>query len=298
MVDARLIYDAKAVVGESIVWDERENCLFWVDIIRGTIHRLDPATGDHHYWKGPGLVTSIGLRKNGGAVVGLAKTVAMWDFGEEFAPLADIEPDLPENRLNEGVVGPDGAFWVGTMQNNINRDGSPREMSAKTGALYRVSADGAVRQISERCFGITNTLVWTRDRRLITADTMANSLYSFGIHPQSSQLEDRRVIQSGFDRGLPDGSCPDADGYFWNCRVAGGACVARFAPDGRLDRIVDLPCSWPTSCVFGGPDLSTLYITSARFTMSDKHLAENPNEGGIFAVDPGARGVPGNRFGS
>ncbi|MDS9950870.1 MAG: SMP-30/gluconolactonase/LRE family protein, partial [Planktomarina sp.] len=89
----------------------------------------------------------------------------------------------------------------------------------------------------------------------------------------------------------------DAEGYIWNCRVVGGGCVVRFDPEGRVDRVVDLPCSWPTSCTFGGPDLKTLYVTSARFTMTDNHLLAHPFEGGLFAIKPGVVGLRANLFG-
>ena len=89
----------------------------------------------------------------------------------------------------------------------------------------------------------------------------------------------------------------DAEGFIWNCRVVGGSCLVRFSPDGRIDRVVDLPCSWPTSCAFGGEGLDTLYVTSTRFTMTEDHLAANPQEGGLFAVDAGVSGNPCNRFG-
>jgi sugar lactone lactonase YvrE len=141
-------------------------------------------------------------------------------------------------------------------------------------------------------------MAWTADGRFITADTMKNQLYSYRLDGTSSQLSDRRLLFGGFERGLPDGSCMDADGYLWNCRVVGGSCLARIAPDGTLDRLVELPCSWPTSCAFGGDDLDTLFVTSARFTMSAEHLQANPHEGGLFAVRPGVRGAREHRFGA
>ena len=295
--NAELVLDAKNIVGESIIWDDRDNSLYWVDIISKDIHALAPDSGAHRSWAAPELVTSIGLRKEGGFVVGLEKTIASWAPDLPFTPIAMVEPDLPENRLNEGVVGPDGAFWVGTMQNNINPDGSPRDITAHTGAWHRVSSDGEVRRISAEPVGITNTLVWTDDGRLITADTLENALYAHEREPGTDRLINRTTIQQGFDRGLPDGSCPDAEGYFWNCRVVGGRCVARFSTNGEFDRIVELPCSWPTSCTFGGPDLDQLFVTSARFTMDEDHLRANPEEGGLFAVDVGVRGRRSNRFG-
>lgn len=294
MVD--MVLDARNVVGESIVHDERNAALCWVDIVGRRIHRLALPSGDLQCWDTPEIVTSIGLAADGGAVIGMAKTVARFDFAGTITPFAEVEPDLPGNRLNEGVVAPDGSFWVGTMQNNIAPDGSPEDVTASTGRLYRVTPDGAVTPLSDDRFGITNTMVWTDDGRLITADTMENALYSYEIGPGGS-LRDRRTLLAGFERGLPDGSCIDADGFIWNCRVVGGACLIRMAPDGSIDRVVELPCSWPTSCAFGGAHLSTLYVTSARFTMDADHLAANPQEGGLFALDVGVKGLPSHRFG-
>jgi sugar lactone lactonase YvrE len=115
--EGKLIFAAEDVVGESLVWDDRTKRLAWVDIIGRRIHRLDSLTLDHESWDMPDLVTSIGLRSDRGAIVGLRKQVALWDFGGPLRTLATIEPNFPGNRLNEGVVAPDGAFWVGTMAN-------------------------------------------------------------------------------------------------------------------------------------------------------------------------------------
>ena len=260
------LFSAADIVGESVVYD-------------------GPA---------PDFATSIGLRADGGAVVGLRERVSLWDYNDDFRTLAVVEPDLPDNRLNEGRVGPDGAFWVGTMQNNLNPDGSPKEMSRNSGAIYRVDADGGVERLTPREFGITNTMAWTRHDLFLTADTLRNEIFAYDF--RVGALANKRIFAAPIDRGAPDGSCLDADGRLWNCRVAGGACVACFKPDGRLERLVELPCSWPTSCAFGGPDLSTLFVTS-RFTMTEEHLANNPHEGGLFAVETGARGQRENRFG-
>lgn len=295
--EAELILDARNIVGESLVWDDRRSRLVWVDIIGRKIHRLDPLSADHQTWDAPDLATSIGLRQDGGAIVGLRKEIASWDFGGPFRTIARIEPDHPGTRLNEGVVAPDGSFWVGTMMNNIGAGDAPSAITRDAGQLYRVDAGGAVTLLSEDRFGITNTMAWSPDGRFITADTMKNQLYSYRLDSTASRLDDRRPLFGGFARGLPDGSCMDSDGYIWNCRVAGGSCLVRIAPDGTLDRTVELPCSWPTSCAFGGEDLDTLFVTSARFTMSADHLQANPHEGGLFAIRPEVRGIRTNRFG-
>ena len=171
-IGAALVFDARDVVGESLVWDEARARLVWVDIIGRRIHRLDPLSGAHESWPAPDLVTSVGLRKDGGAVVGLRKDIALWDFGGPFRAFAAIEADRPGNRLNEGVVAPDGSFWVGTMANNIGPDDAPVAIAADAGRLYRLAPDGKVTSLSEDSFGITNTMAWLPDGRFVTADTM------------------------------------------------------------------------------------------------------------------------------
>jgi sugar lactone lactonase YvrE len=291
----RLVLPAADVVGESPVWDDRRNCLIWVDIIGRRIHRLNPATGAHETWPTPGRVTSIGLRADGGAIVGLERHLALWDWGDEFRTLCEVEPELPGNRLNEGAVGPDGAFWVGTMQNNIGPDDGPVAIAGAQGSIYRLAPDLGLTRVCDDRFGITNTFVWPAPDRFVTADSLENALYSYRV--RDGRLEGRRLFQTGFPRGVPDGSCIDAEGFLWTARVAGGACLTRSDPEGRIVAVVDLPCSWPTSCAFGGPGLATLFVTSARFTMSPAHLAAHPEEGGLFALEPGPRGLPAARFG-
>ena len=290
---AALVVDAGNIVGESVVWDDRTSMLYWVDIIGRKIFAWQQGKTAQS-WAMEEIVTSIGLCTDSRVILGLAKQVALWDFHAPPVPLVAIEPDQPQTRLNEGVVGPDGCFWVGTMQNNIAADGSPMEITAAMGRLYRVHPDGRVDSLSDDRFGITNTLVWTDDGQLITADTLENALYAYCITPAG--LTDRRTVLKGFPRGLPDGSCRDAEGFIWNCRVVGGGCVIRIAPDGRVDKVIELPCSWPTSCAFGGPALDQLFVTSARFTMSPQLLAANPQEGGVFCVDTGHRGALPHRF--
>jgi sugar lactone lactonase YvrE len=294
MIDA-MVFDARDIVGESLVYDDRRDGLIWVDIGGRRIHRLSLSDGEHEIWIPPDFPTSIGLRRDGGAIVGLRDRVALWNFGGPFETLAVIEPDLPDNRLNEGRVGPDGSFWVGTMQNNLTADGEPKAMNRDSGAIYRVAADGGVAQLTPREFGISNTMAWTQDGRFLTADTLKSALYAYDF--RDGTLANKRIFASPLERGLPDGSCLDEDDNLWNCRVAGGASVAKFRSDGQLDRLVELPCSWPTSCTFAGPALDRLFVTSARFTMAPQHLLANPQEGGLFALDVGSRGRAENRFG-
>lgn len=294
---ADVILEARDVVGESIVWSSAERALYWVDIGGKRIHRLEIASRRHDTWKTPDFPTSIGMRKDGGFIVGLRRSVCLWWPGGAFETFAVPEPDLPDNRLNEGRVAPDGSFWVATMQNNLNADGSPKDMDRQSGALYRIAPSGAISQLTANAYGITNTMGWTRDGRFLFADTLANEIYNFAYDATAHSLSDRRTIVKDFARGLPDGSCLDADDHLWNCRVVGGSAVAQFDKDGALLQLVELPVSWPTSCTFGADDLTTLFVTSARFTMTPDHLAAHPQEGSLIAVEGAGRGVPEPKFG-
>lgn len=290
MTQARRILDVGCIVGESLVWNHRNGELLWVDMLGHRIHSFDPANGRHRTWPTPEMVTSIGLRSDGGAIVALEKRVTLWDFDDRFETIAVVEPDLVDNRLNEGVVGPDGAYWVGTMQNNVMPDGSPKQQTQSSGRIYRVTRDGHVDALTQDLFGSVNTLAWSGGR-LFTADTPKNRIYSYRCDPVTGQLSDRRVILADHPRGLPDGSCLDENGLLWNCRVVGGSSLLQIDASGRIARDIELPCSWPTSCAFGGPDLSTLYVTSARFTMHEAHLAAAPWEGDLFAIRVNTRGM-------
>lgn len=293
---ARLVFDAQDTVGESLVWDDRRHRLVWIDIIGRRVHALDPDTGDHRLWPMPFRPTSIALRADGGAMLCSERHICRWDWEGDPVPLVEVEPGLPLNRLNEGAAGPDGALWLGSMHQNIAEDDSPADIPAATGHLYRYAPDGTLARVTDDLFGITNTLVWPEPDVLVVGDTLANALYSYPVGA-GARLGARAVFAEGLARGLPDGSCTDAAGEVWNARVVGGSAVACLARDGTLQRYLDVPCSWPTSCAFGGAKLDTLFVTSARFTMDAAHLAQAPHEGGLFAIDGAGVGRLAWRFG-
>jgi len=287
------------IVGESLVWDDRRGLLLWVDMLGRAIHAYDPATTRHTVWDTPEIVTSIGMRADGGYIVGLRKRVTLWEPGSPFRAFAEPEADLPDNRLNEGVVGPDGCFWVGTMQDNVAPDGTSRAQTAKTGRVWRITPEGAVLPLCEDHFGLTNTIAWPEPGRVVIGDTGENTLYSYTWSAGQRALRNRRVFFGPHEAGLPDGSCVDARGCLWNCRVVGGARVLCIDGEGVERAHVTTPCTWPTSCVFGGAALDTLYIASARFTMSADHLESAPWEGNLFACrETGRTGRLHHRFGT
>ena len=282
-------------VGEGPFWDEREQTLWWVDIVGKTVQRWSPATGAHRRWPMPDFPSAVVLRAAGGALLAMRDGLRFMDLESgALEPFCAPDADRPENRSNEAKCGPTGDFWLGTMDNNLEPDGSPRAMRHDRGALYRVRSDGSfTREVDG--VGLSNTLAWTDGgRTLLFGDTLTGVISAFAVRDDGG-LGARRVFSEEKLPGYCDGSTIDADGFLWNARFA-GSCLIRFAPDGRVDRRIELPVTNPTSCCFGGPDLRTLYVTSARFGLGPEQLARNPAEGAVLALDAGVVGTPSIRF--
>jgi sugar lactone lactonase YvrE len=177
------------------------------------------------------------------------------------------------------------------MKNNVAPDGGHLEVTGNSGSLYRVTPGGDV-TIWDTGFGITNTMVWSPDHKTFyCACSLRNTIYAYDYDLSNSAVRNRRKFVEKVDRGLPDGSAIDEEGYLWNCRFFGG-CILRIAPDGKIDRVIEMPVSNVTNCIFGGRDLKTLYITSASIGASvGERLA-----GGLFAMDTNVRGLPASQF--
>lgn len=273
------------------MWCDEEQSLYWVDINRFLIHRLD-AGGAVRTWLFDEPVTALGLTGRAGTlVVALASRLIFWHAEtDERQDQGFRLPGYPAVRLNDGRPGPHGSFWAGSMRNNVAPDGTSLEAGGTDGALYRIDPDGSVSEW-QRDIGIANTLAWSPDHtRFYFADTLCNAIYAYDYDGATGAIANRRPFFAGFERGLPDGSAMDSEGFLWNCRWGGG-CVVRIAPDGAIDRIVDMPARNITSCTFGGPGLRTLFVTSASLSAPAHRLA-----GGLFAFQTGIPGLPEYRF--
>jgi sugar lactone lactonase YvrE len=198
----------------------------------------------------------------------------------------------PAVRLNDARSDPRGSLWVGSMRNNIAADGSAIEFGGTDGVLLRLDADGKT-SVWRKDIGISNTMVWSPDRRrFYTGDSIANVIWAYDYDQATGAISNERPFLQGFARGLPDGSAMDAEGFLWNCRYYGN-CVVRVAPDGKIDRVVEMPVKNITTCCFGGADLKTLFVTtaSAHAPLGDR-LA-----GSLFAIRTEVKGQAENRFG-
>jgi xylono-1,5-lactonase len=289
----RCIWPAAAVLGEGGLWSVRQQCLYWVDILSRRVHRLDPSSGAQDTWTLEEEVSALAERGEGaGLAIALRRGPAFWDPARPMdAPryLCQPEPERSGNRFNDARCDGAGRWWMGSMDFGCE---------APTGALYRVEPDGAWVRLDDG-FPVTNGPTWIQGgRTLLFNDTVRGQVLAYDCNPATGEIGGRRLwLAFAPEEGLPDGMTTDALGRVWICHWGGG-CVTCHDPQTAQELArVCLPVSQVTSCTFGGPDLTTLYITSARFGLDDEALAREPLAGGLFAVDAVCAGRAAAVFG-
>lgn len=280
--------DARAILVESLWWDAERRAMRWTDISTGTLHTSPlegrPDGGDDESALLPPPLASFQPAASGGFVAALGDRVVLLDAdGRLGETLAVVPHRHPELRLNEGKCDPFGAFVVGSMD---LRDESP------DGALYRVHPDGRLETLLGG-IAVANGFEWSDDgRTFYFTDTPVKTVYSCSYEPDGSLGEPRPLLT-----GLPsDGLARDRDGGFWSGLFGEGAVVRRLA-DGRVTDRIELPAPNITSVAFGGDDLSTLFVGSAREQLEEHDLEAHPRSGGVFTVETAVRGYPVHRFG-
>jgi sugar lactone lactonase YvrE len=279
--------------GEGAVWHAAHGAVYWADINRFLIHRFTVADQCVRTWFFDEPVTAIALTdRDDVLVVALGSSVILWQPASDIRhePMFRVE-GWPKVRLNDGRADPRGSFWVGSMYNNVLADGSTREIVGKHGTLYRIDPDFRT-TVHRREIGCSNTLGWSPDRRrFYFADSNANTMWAYDYDQATGAIANETDFFTGFERGLPDGSTVDAHGYLWNCRYDGG-CIIRVAPNGDIDRVIEMPVSKITTCTFGGADLKTLFVTTACVAApANERLA-----GGLFAIQCDVSGQAENKF--
>jgi len=289
-VQATCVVDCKNVLGEGAVWCPREQVLWWIDISSPSLWRFEPRADRVDHWPLPKPPGSFALRKNGGFLFAFRNSLATLDEPEgEVHWLETPGLTLGDERFNDGKTDRAGRFWTGTLD---------RRLGNAIGQLYRVDTDLRVTAM-DRGFTISNGIGWSPDdRTLYFTDTPSRRIYRYDFDAASGKIANRRVfVEAEPGHGGPDGMTVDAAGYVWSAQFDRW-CIHRYAPDGTLERSVRLPVQRPTTCMFGGPDLATLYVTTARMDLAADALAAQPQAGGVFALDPGVRGLPEPRFGA
>ncbi len=282
------LVDARCQVGESPVWDARQNRLFWVDVLARTVFALDVASGQLRRWTFDGPVGSLGLTRTGRLVVAIGLAVHLFDpRTEALLRLASLDDEPPTNRLNDGKVGPDGAFWVGTMDD--------RAVKEPVAALYRVTADGrAERKITGLV--VSNGLAWSADgRTMFHTDSRGPWIDRYDFEPATGQASNRtRIATMDEATGRPDGGAGDAEGFYWSAGVSAGR-LNRISRDGEIVATYPVPVPAPTMPCFCGDDLKTLVITSLKPDNPDV-LASAPQSGSLFIASSPVAGARVHRW--
>ena len=282
-IQAELALEARAELAEGPVWDDRAGCLWWVDIMRGEVHRFDPTTGEDRSRQIGQPVGAAVPSRAGDLVLAVRDGFARLDFSTgRVTPIARVDHSKPECRMNDGKCDRAGRFWAGTMA----IDETPG-----AGALYRLDASGCAHVVL-RGVTISNGLDWSLDDRVMYyIDSPTGRVDCFDFDAASGTLANRRpfvTIPSG--QGIPDGLTVDADGFVWTALWGGGA-VHRYASDGSLDTVVRVPASRTTSCAFGGNDCRELFITTSVMELSPAERGAEPDAGALFRCRPGPAGV-------
>ncbi|MBY0317399.1 MAG: SMP-30/gluconolactonase/LRE family protein [Reyranella sp.] len=292
--DIACVSSAANDLGESPYWDSAKRRLYWIDAWRSQVHELDPATGETRCMElgialGGLPIGSIGRHSAGGMIAGIKG--GFWHLDPERGSarrIAAVEADRPAtNRLNDGKCDRAGRFWCAS----VNTD-----HRSPTGALWRLAGSDPV--LMQDGLAIGNGIAFSPDdRTMYLADTLTRRVWRYDFDLATGALANRRLfISTDHIAGFVDGATVDADGCYWAALFRGSA-VAQFDPDGRLARHVRLPVANPTMCVFGGPDLDILYVTSASRFLDEAAQRAQPLAGHLFAIEGlGVRGIAEPEF--
>jgi xylono-1,5-lactonase len=281
--EPKVVWKLEAELGEGPVWVERDRALWFVDIKKHQVHRYDPTTCAKRSWSAPEQVGFIVPAERGGFVAGLQS--GLYHFDERsgaFEPLVDVERDKPGNRLNDGVVDPEGRLWFGTMDNGEK---------AKSGAFY-CFVGGQLRPTGVDGIAITNGPAVSPDGRILYfVDTLKGTIEAADIRDDASLGERRPFTKINPKDGHPDGPTIDSEGCVWISLYAGWE-ARRYSPSAELIDRVRFPVANITKIAFGGDDLRTVYATTARQLLKPEEIAKQPEIGDLFEFRVDVPGVP------
>lgn len=266
-------------LGEGPWWSAAEQALWRVDILAHTLHRWDPATGETFSWN---LGEDVGFAVpagDGSVVAGLRTGLYLVDLDGDDRQRLAAYPAAAPGRFNDGKTDRRGRIWCGTIVDDQSQGG---------GCFGRLDRRGIAVAVDD--VTISNGLGWSPDNAtMYFTDSAAGTIWAFDFDEASGEMSDQRVFATD-DDCAPDGLTVDAEGGVWSAKWDGSR-VVRYSADGEISAVVVAPVSRPTSCMFGGPELSTLYVTSARAGLAADELATTP-AGSVLAVEPGVRGLP------
>lgn len=285
----RCVWPAAAQLGEGPVWSERRQSLFWVDILGRKLHCYKPSTAEKRTWSFDEEISAVAERKDHDSlIVSLRHHFAFFDpESGRLERIVDVESSRPSNRFNDGKCDPQGRFWAGSMDFACTQP---------TGALYSLDANRECKRHVDG-FAVTNGPTWSLDgRTMYFTNTATGHIFAFDFDPSNGTVSNQRLwLAFKESDGSPDGMTTDALGNLWIAHWGAGR-VTCHAPSGEELARIDVPASNTTSCAFGGPNLTTLYITSATVDLDDAQRAAQPEAGGLFEIELDVQGLPAAQF--
>jgi D-xylonolactonase len=276
-----LIVDYKNICGENPLWHPLENKLYWVDIPKGRIFRYEPSSGKHEMCYEDIPVGGFTIQKDGSLLLFRTKgEVVLWKNGKITKTVIKEIPEEKENRFNDVIADPAGRVFCGTFSEQ-----------RKPGRLYRLDVDGSITKLLDNV-GCSNGLGFTMDRKKMyyTDSRPAQSIYIFDYDQESGAVSNQRVFVKipATEEGHPDGMTVDAEGYIWSASWDGWS-LFRYYPDGRMERRVRFPAKKVSSIIFGGSDLTDMYVTTAG---GDNKAENGTGAGALFRLNLGIKGIP------
>ena len=286
-LSAQNLLHARARLGEGPLWDGDKQVLYWVDILNHRVHVFEPSSGDDCHWDVGGVGSALALMPGEKLLLAMGNQIAALDLTSgTVETLKTVEFDAPDTRFNDGKCDPQGRFWIGTISQTPGQ-----------AALYRYDPDGSVHTM-ETGLTISNGLGWSPDGgTFYLTDSPQRKIFAYSFDGSTGEISDRTVLIDLDDESIePDGLAVDADGNIWTA-LWDGWCVACFSPTGSALGRVSFPVPRPTCPTFGGPNLQTLYVTTASAGLSQQELQEGFFSGDLFAIAAPAPGLPTTPFG-
>jgi sugar lactone lactonase YvrE len=281
-MQAMHVYPSQNILGEGPLWNEKEQAIYWVDIIGKKIQRYFPETGKYEAFDVPLQVGLMAFREKGGLVCGTEDGFYFWEVGaKEMEFVAHPEKGKTGARFNDGKVDRKGRLWAGTM--------TPQ---GATSALYRLDPDLNVSKMVDEVT-ISNGIGWSPDNTIMYfVDSIRYVINAFDYDHETGEISNQRpFVQMDADFGIPDGLTVDSEGCVW-CAIYNGWKVMRYAPTGEVSAEIKMPVSKPSSVMFGGKNLNELYITSIADGLTAEEKENEPLAGDLFMVKTDVRGMP------
>ncbi|HLG78336.1 MAG TPA: SMP-30/gluconolactonase/LRE family protein [Ktedonobacteraceae bacterium] len=291
MKEAQHFLSIQNRLGEGSFWDDIEQRLYWLDIKERCFYRMDVATRQYERFDVGVQIGVMALRAGGGFVMATDHGFVFWNTSTKaIHVVANPIAGQANKRFNDGNIDTQGRFWAGTMCDPVE------SCTGLENHLYRLDPDGSLHMM-DGGLGMPNGLVWSPDNHtMYLTDSPQQVIYAYDFDEEAGTIKNRRpFIQTSGEPGVPDGLTIDNEGYLWSVRY-NGRKILRYDPDGSLERTILVPAEHPTSCTFGGPNMSELYITTAWNELSEEQRQQAPQNGDLFSLHTTIQGPGRRRF--